>query len=91
MELSGLSSTNSIKVVKTAVYDTKFYYKFITAKTTGELDLVLGQSLNDVEAKARRMEIDKEVGDTIIDDIFKKHGIDPLPFMGREETVELPF
>ena len=91
MELSGLSSTNSIDVVKTAVYDKKFYYKFISAKTTGNLDLVLGQSLNDVEAKTRRMELDKEAGDTIINDMFKKHGVDPLPFMGKEETVELPF
>lgn len=91
MELSGLSSTKSVDIVKTAVYDKKFYYKFITSKTTGELDMVLGQSLNDVEAKARRTELDKEAGDTIIDDMFKKHGVDPLPFMGKEETVELPF
>ena len=90
-ELSGLSSTKSIDIVKTAVYDKKFYYKFTTSKTTGELDMVLGQSLNDVEAKARRMELDKEAGDTIINEMFKKHGVDPLPFMGREETVELPF
>lgn len=79
MELSGLSSTKSIDVVKTAVYDKKFYYKFLTSKTTGELDMVLGQSLIDVEAKARRSELDKEAGDTIINDIFKKHGVDPLP------------
>lgn len=91
MELSGLSSTSSIDVVKTAVYDKKFYYKFLTSGTTGELDIVLGQSLNDVEAKARRSELDKEAGDTIINDMFKKHGVDPLPFMGKEETVELPF
>jgi len=91
MELSGLSSTSSIDIVKTAVYDKKFYYKFLTSKTTGEVDLVLGHSLTDVEAKARRMELDKEAGDTIINNMFKKHGIDPLPFMGKEETVELPF
>ena len=91
MELSGLSSTSSIEVVKTAVHDTKFYYKFTTSKTVGELDIVLGQSLADVEAKARRMELDKEAGDTIINDMFKKHGVDPLPFMGKEETVDLPF
>lgn len=91
MELSGLSSTNSFEVVKTAVYDKKYYYKFITSKTTGEMDLILGQSLDDVEAKERRMEIDKEVGDTIINEMFKKHGVDPLPFMGKVETEELPF
>lgn len=91
MELSGLSSTNSIDVVKTAVYDKKFYYKFRTSKTTGELEIILGQSLADVEANERRSELDKEAGDTIINDMFKKHGVDPLPFMGKEETVELPF
>lgn len=91
MELSGLSSTNSIEVVKTAVYDKKFYYKFRTSNTTGELEIILGQSLADVEAKERRSELDKEAGDTIINDMFKKHGVDPLPFMGKEETVELPF
>lgn len=91
MELSGLSSTSSVDIVKTAVYDKKFYYKFITSENTGELDMVLGQSLNDVEAKARRSELDKEAGDTIIEDMFKKYGVDPLPFMGKEETVELSF
>lgn len=91
MELSGLSSTNSIEIVKTAVYDNKFYYKFITSKVTGELDLILGQSLADVEAKERRREIDVRVGNSILEQGFKKHGVDPLPFMGREETVDLPF
>lgn len=91
MELSGLSSTMSLDVVKTAVYDNHFYHKFLTSKTTRDMDIALGQSLNDVNAKARRMELDKEVGDTIINDMFKKHGVDPLPFMGREETVDLPF
>lgn len=91
MELSGLSSLSSIDVVKTAVYDKKFYYKFIRSETTGKLDAVLSQSLNGVEVKARRMEHDKRAGDTIINEMFRKHGIDPLPFMGKEETVELPF
>ena len=91
MELSGLSSTNSIEIVKTAVYDKKFYYKFLTSKTTGELDVILGQSLADVEAKERRREIDERVGNSILEQGFKKHGVDPLPFMGKEETVELPF
>ena len=91
MELSGLSSINSIDIVKTAVYDKKYHYKFITGKNTGELEIILGQSLADVEAKERRSELDKEVGDAIIINMFKKHGVDPLPFMGKEETVDLPF
>ena len=91
MELSGLSSTNSIEVVKTAVNDKKYNYKFRTAKTTGELEIILGQSLADVEAKERRAEIDEIVGNTILEQSFKKHGVDPLPFMGKEETEELPF
>lgn len=91
MELSGLSSTNSIDIVKTAVYDKKYYYKFSTSETTGELEVVLGQSLADVEAKKRRSELDKQVGDSIINEIIKKRGVDLLPFMGREETVDLPF
>lgn len=90
-ELSGLSSTNSIEVVKTAVHDQKYYYKFITSKTTGELEVILGQSLADVEAKERRSELDKQVGDAILDEMFKKHGVEPLPFMGREEISDLPF
>lgn len=90
-ELSGLSSTKSIEVVKTAVYDKKFYHKFRTSKDTGELEITLGQSLADVEAKERRSEFDKEAGDIIINSMFKKHGVDPLPFMGKEETVDLPF
>ena len=91
MELSGLSSTNSIEVVKTAVNDKKYNYKFRTSKTTGELEIILGQSLADVEASERRAEIDERVGNTILEREFKKHGVDPLPFMGKEETVELPF
>ena len=91
METSGLSSTNSIEVVKTAVNDKKYNYKFRTSKTTGELEAILGQSLADVEAKERRREIDERVGNTIIEEGFKKHGVDPLPFMGKEKTVELPF
>lgn len=91
MELSGLSSTNAMDVVKTAVNDKKFYYKFRTSKTTRELDITLGQSLADVKAKERRRKIDEEVGDTILREMFKKHGVDPLPFMGKEETVDLPF
>ena len=91
MELSGLSSTNSIEVVKTAVNDKKYNYKFRTSKTTGELEIILGQSLADVEASERRAEIDERVGNTILEQEFKKHGVDPLPFMGKGETVELPF
>ena len=91
MEMSGLSSTDSIEVVKTAVNDKKYNYKFRTSKLTGELDIILGQSLADVEAKERRREIDESVGDSIINDAFKKHGVEPLPFMGKGETVELPF
>ena len=91
MELSGLSSTNSIDVVTTAVNDVKYNYKFRTSKTTGELEIILGQSLADVKAKERRAEIDERVGNTILEQGFKKHGVDPLPFMGREEAVELPF
>lgn len=91
MELSGLSSTHSIDIVKTAVNDKKYYYKFRTSKTTGELDIILGQSLADVEAKERRREIDEKVGDSILEIGFRKHGVEPLPFMGKEETAELPF
>lgn len=91
METSGLSSTDSIDVVKTAVNDKKYNYKFRTSKTTGELDIVLGQSLADVEAKERRREIDEQVGNTILEEAFRKHGVEPLPFMGKEDTLDLPF
>lgn len=91
MELSGLSSTDSIDVVKVAVNDNKYSYKFRTSKTTGELEIILGRSLADVKAKERRREIDERVGNTILEMGFKKHGVEPPPFMGREETVELPF
>ena len=90
MELSGLSSTNSMEVVKTAVNDTKYKYKFRTSKTTGELEIILGQSLADVEAKERRREIDERVGDSILERGFRKHGVEPLPFMGKGGTVDLP-
>lgn len=91
MELSGLSSTESIEVVNTAVFDKKYYYKFTASENIEDMDIILGQSLADVEAKERREQIDKEVGDNIINNMFKKHGVDPLPFMGNEETEELPF
>lgn len=91
MELSGLSSTDSVDVVKTAVNDTKYNYKFRTSKSTGELEIILGQSLADVKAKERRRELDEQAGDTIIEEMFKKHGVDPLPFMGKRETEDLPF
>ena len=91
MESSGLSSTNSIDIVKTAVNDNKYYYKFRTSKTNGELEVILGQSLADVDAKERRREIDESVGNSILEQGFRKHGVEPLPFMGKEETEELPF
>lgn len=91
MEASGLSSTYSIDIVKTAVNDSKFYYKFRTSKTTGELDVIIGQSLADVEAKERRRVNDERTGNTIIEEEFRKYGIDPLPFTGSVETTELPF
>lgn len=89
MEMAGLSSTNSIEVVKTAVNDQKYKYKFISSSDTGELQIILGHSLADIQAKEKRLEIEDQVARSIFEDAFEKHGLDPLPFFSKER--DLPF
>lgn len=89
MEMAGLSSTNAVEVVKTAVNDQKYKYKFISSSDTGELQIILGHSLADLQAKEKRMEIENQVARSIFEDAFEKHGLDPLPFFSKER--DLPF
>lgn len=88
-EMSGLSSTDSIEVVNTAVNDQKYSYEFITTSDAGELKAITARSLADLQAKKKRMEIEDQAARTIFEDAFKKHGLDPLPFFSKES--DLPF
>lgn len=88
-EMAGLSSTNAIEVVKTAVNDQKYKYKFVSSSDTGEMQIILAHSLSDLQAKEKRLEIEDRVARSIFEDAFKKRGMDPLPFFSKER--DLPF
>ena len=89
MEMFGLSSTDSIEVVKTAVTDQKYSYEFITTSDTGELKAIIGHSLADVQAKKKRLEIEDQIARNTFINAFEKRGLDPLPFFSKE--TDLPF
>ena len=87
MEMAGLSSTNAIEVVKTAVNDQKYKYKFISSSDTGELQIILGHSLADLQAKEKRLEIEDQVARSVFEDVFEKRGLDPLHFFSKERDL----
>lgn len=84
MELSGLSSLESIGVVEASLSDQKMKVLFDTAPE-GKLRAVIDQSLSGAKAKqARRKAGDRKARGYLIDS-YKKHGMD-LPDFLREDS-----
>lgn len=76
MELSGLSSVESIGVVKTALSDQKMVALFDEAPD-GKLRAVIDQSLSSAKAKLERLKRSNERGRKYLREAFEKHGTEP--------------
>ena len=90
MELSGLSSTASIEVVKTAMADTKLQVVFNEDASTGKLTAHIAQTLNEAKAKAKRAEMDMKMGDDYFRQEFEKRGLE-MPFSLSVSEKDDPF
>ena len=90
MEVSGLSSTASIEVVKTALADTKLQTVFSEDVSTGELTAYIGRSLNEAKVKAKRAEMDRRMGDEYFRQAFEKKGLE-MPFSLSDSENDNPF
>ena len=90
MELNGLSSTAAIEVVKTAMTDSKLQAVFSEDVSTGELTVYIGQSLNEAKAKAKRAEMDRQMGDEYYRQAFEKKGLE-MPFSLSDSEKDDPF
>ena len=90
MEVSGLSSTASIEVVKTAMTDDKLQTVFNEDVSTGELTAFIGRSLNEAKAKAKRAEMDRQMGDEYFRQAFEKKGLE-MPFSPANSEKNDPF
>ena len=90
MEVSGLSSTASIEVVKTAMADTKLQAVFSEDVSTGELTAYIGRTLNEAKVKAKRAEMDKKMGDEYFRQAFEKRGLE-MPFSLSNSERDNPF
>ena len=84
MVVLGLSSTRTSEIINGVVNDEKYKAMFLTAPS-GKLQAVIGQGLNDTKAKAEKARIENEVAENILFEGVRKHGIDPIPFMGWGE------
>jgi hypothetical protein len=73
MELSGLSSVESIEVVRTAMSDQKMVTLFDEAPD-GKLRAVIDQSLSGAKAKLARLKASNERGRKYLREGFEKHG-----------------
>lgn len=90
MELSGLSSSASIEVVKTAMTDSKLQVVFSEDVSTGELTAYIGQSLNEAKVKAKRAEMDRQMGDAYFRQISEKLGLE-MSFSPSDSEKDDPF
>lgn len=90
MELSGLTSTASIEVVKTALTDSKLQAVFSEDVTTGELTAYIGQTLNEAKVKAKRAEMDMAMGDEYLRQAFEKKGLE-MPYSSPDSEKDSPF
>lgn len=90
MELSGLSSTAAIEVVKTAMTDSKLQAVFSEDESTGVLTAYIGQSLHEAKAKAKRAEMDKQMGDEYFRQAFEGKGLE-MPFSLSDSENDKPY
>ena len=90
MEVSGLSSTAAIEVVKTAMTDSKLQTVFNEDASTGELTAYIGRSLNEAKVKAKRAEMDRRMGDEYFRQAFEKKGLE-MPFSLSDSEKDNPF
>ena len=89
MELSGLSSTESIEVVSASLSDQKMKVLFDSAPE-GKLRAVIDQSLSGAEAKLTRLKVHDRKARGYLVDAFNKHGLDLPDFLikGNEDFEE---
>ena len=73
MEVSGLSSVESIEVVKTAMSDQKMKTLFFTAPD-GKLRAVMDRTLSGAKAKLARLKASEKRGRRYLKEGFEKHG-----------------
>lgn len=66
MELESISSPDANELIKTALESGKLQYKFIKSASSDELIGVIGKSVQEVEVRAKKMEIDQRNAMTII-------------------------
>lgn len=90
MEMSGLSSTSSIEVVNTALTDSKLQTVFSEDVSTGELTAHIGQTLNEAKVKAKRAEMDRQMGDEYFRQVFENKGLE-MPFSLSDSEKDNPF
>lgn len=89
MELLGLSSERASDLVNGVVNDQKFLAAFITAPN-GDLQAVLGQGLNTVEANKRKRQLDNETAREIFRNALKKRGEEIPAFLQENDGEDQP-
>ena len=90
MEVSGLTSTASIEVVNTAMSDSKLQAVFSEDLSTGELTAYIAQTLDGAKAKAKRAEMDMQMGDEYFRQAFEKKGLE-MPFSLPDRAKDNPY
>lgn len=90
MEVNALSSTAAIEVVETAMTDKKLQTVFSKDATTGELTAHISRTLNEAKAKAKRAEMDMQMGDEYFRQAFEKKGLE-MPFSLSDSEKDNPF
>lgn len=90
MELLGLSSERTSELVNGVVNDQKFLTAFLTAPN-GDLQAVLGQGLNSVEANKHKRQLDNETGKEIYRNALKKRGKEIPAFLLENDEEDHPF
>lgn len=91
MELLGLSSERASDLINGVVNDQKFLATFLTSPT-GDLQAVLGQSLNSVEANKHKRQLENETAKEIFRNALKKRGKEIPAFLQEyEDDQPTPF
>lgn len=89
-DLSGLSSTAAIEVVNTAMTDSKLQTVFSEDVSTGELTASIGRTLNEAKVRAKRAEMDRQMGDEYLRQLSEEKGLE-LSFSLSDSEKDNPF